>query len=157
MLKFIGAVFIVAAGSFMGELETAKLRKREKQLTELLELVGCIELYLSAYSLSTEELFSFLASKHGDYYSCFETSGSDLTSEVSQKIRASSLEMKDELADHIAEFGRTTLDGQLKKTSMLRCIVSDALHSAGDIREKNTRLYKAAGFSFGLLTAMLLI
>ena len=157
MLKFIGAVLVTAAGAFVGEMEVCRLKDRVIQLTELVELLEQIQLYLSAYGASTEELFKMLSSKQGEYHSCFQTSSSELTQEVCAALRESCLEMKDDLADYIYDFGKTTLDGQLQKTSILMSDVNAVLRSVKEKCEKNTKLYRAAGFSIGMMAAVLLI
>lgn len=157
MLGFIGALLIAAAGAVVGETAAHGLFLREKRLKELAELLDRIEIFLSSYHMSTEELFGRIYEENGGYAELFAPCGRDITAETSDRIRTSGLELSCELADYIESFGSTDLEGQLAQNKLMRMEAGNALAQARDARERYSKIYRIGGLSAGLTAALLLI
>jgi stage III sporulation protein AB len=157
VLGVIGCILLTAAGAAAGENAVYGLKKHESELGELNGLMSRMDIYLTSCRLDTAELFERISCDNGCYSALFAAAEGDVTCCVSERIRTSGLEMCDALADLIAGFGCTDLEGQLSQNSLLECEVAAALEKAHDRREKYTRIYRAAGVSAGLAAALLLI
>lgn len=157
MLSFIGALLTAAAGAVLGENAAQGLLLKENQLGELAELLDKLEIYLTSYHLSTEELFSRIYEEKGSYAKLFCTSDPDITAEVSARVGTSGLELADRLSAYIKAFGSTDLEGQLAQNRLLRLEVGCALEKARDARSRFSKIYRIAGLSAGLTAALLLI
>lgn len=157
MLGLIGGLMVAAAGWSVGEHAAHELYLREEHLKELGELLDRIEIYLSSYRMSSEEIFGRICSGGGVYGSLFAVSGRDITAEIAARIRTSGAEMGEELADYIESFGSTDLEGQLAQNRLLRFEVKKSFDQARDRRERFSKIYRTAGISAGLTVALLLI
>lgn len=157
MLGIVGFILITSAGVIVGENAVLGLKKRENELRELSGLMARIDIYLTSCCLDTTELFGRISSEGGCYDRLFSSVEEDITESISYRIRTSGLEMCDVLADHIAKFGCTDLDGQLAQNALIRCDVDAALEDACKRRIKYTGIYRAVGVSAGLTTALLMI
>ncbi|EXM38615.1 hypothetical protein RASY3_15725 [Ruminococcus albus SY3] len=157
MLGAIGFLLLTAAGAAAGENAVYLLKKREEELRELSALMSQIDICLTSCRLDTAGIFRRISSEKGSYNALFTTEDVNITECVSSRIRSSGLEMCEAFADLIARFGSTDLDGQLAQNALFTAEVSAALEKAHDKREKYTRIYRAAGISVGLTTALILI
>ncbi|MBQ8965251.1 stage III sporulation protein AB [Ruminococcus sp.] len=157
MLRLIASLFITVSGFLCGEYFAERARIRKCQLKELVTMLGHMEIWLTSYGMSTEELFMEIYRKGGNYGRLFSVKSNHFTDDISSDIRTSSLEMKDKLADYIAGFGKTDLKGQLSLHRLFSYEVDTEYKNAAASYDRYAKLYRVGGLSVGIMAALLLL
>ena len=160
MLKFIGAILLVAAGSLCGLLESRKLILRERRLEDFLSFLQVMTTEIRFSQAHLDEIIRRHGGKFDFLKACaerLEEGAVFLSVWREEASQATGFDAEDRrlLQDFGVGLGTTDINGQLAHCELYTDLFQVRLREARSQKEKKAKLYLLLGVFGGLAAALL--
>ena len=161
MLKFIGTILLIAAGSLCGLLESRKLILRERRLEDFLSFLQVMTTEIRFSQTHLDEIIR----RHGEKFEFLkacaekvEQGAAFLSVWREEASRAAGFNAEDRrlLQDFGVGLGTTDISGQLAHCELYTDLFQVRLKEARGQKEKKAKLYLLLGIFGGIAAALLL-
>jgi stage III sporulation protein AB len=172
MMKLLGCLLIIGASSLIGVVFAEELKKRAIQLRELQNAVLLLQNYIGFVHSTLPEAFqkisercsepiSYLFEEVGKKLQCNEVSSILEAFSIALSNQKNSFKLKKEDKDILLDLARGMEESDLEGHKKIFLLVDENLRKnieeADCLINKNAKLYRYLGFSFGAVVAILLI
>jgi stage III sporulation protein AB len=170
IIKFVGAIVLICATSFIGFSLAADCSKRPKALRELQSLLQMLENEISYLSnLLSEAFYRISEGTNSDTAILFKEAARNLGTngvtadsawEKSIEENYAKLSLNKEDRTILLTFGKmlgnSDLEGQLKNIKLISSQLKLQEFKAEEMRHKNEKMYRSLGVLSGLAVAVIL-
>ncbi|MCY6483750.1 stage III sporulation protein SpoIIIAB [Clostridium aestuarii] len=171
-LKFIGCILIIFGSTLIGFIYGENLKKRVQQLQELERVIYQLQNEIMYTHTPLPEIFIHAGEKCdkpiGEIF--LEVSKLLLKNEVDNvycafnqvlKCNKSLLDLKDDdikiILNLAKALGETDIDGHKNIISLTLLNLKKQIKNAEEIMNKNVKMYRYLGFSFGAILAIMIV
>lgn len=161
MLKFVGAILLIAAGALAGYMESRKLSMRVKRLEAFFRFLSAAKTEIRYAALPLEDVLK----RHGGEVFCFprESEGTEEWVDGWKKSAAQGKYQdgfaekdREMLKNFCAGFGSSDTQGQTAHLELYENLAASALEEAERERAAKSKLYRMLGIFGGAAAAILL-
>ncbi|HHV32107.1 MAG TPA: stage III sporulation protein AB [Clostridiales bacterium] len=164
MLKLIGALMLIAAGTLAGIMESRRLAVRVDQLEAFLRFLSRAQTEIRFAALPVEQIVQ----RHGGELQFLKrcasgcSGGMPFTVAWQDSVNAAAKEKSflpgdiDLLRSFGEGFGASDVEGQISHCELYTELIGERLKNARDEKEKKSKLYLTLGVFGGLVAALVL-